>query len=63
MEPILSNVARSVPHNEPHDLLSRLYREIGISAVAAALQISEEAPRIERQAAEKRAALLAAKAA
>ncbi len=24
----------------PHDLLARLYREIGISAVAAALQVS-----------------------
>lgn len=25
----------------PHDLLARLYREIGISAVAAALEISQ----------------------
>ena len=63
MEPILSNVARSVPRNEPHDLLARLYREIGISAVAAALQISPETPKIEHHAAERRAALLATKAA
>lgn len=40
MEPILSNVANKSGRNEPHDLLSRLYREIGISAVAAALQVS-----------------------
>jgi hypothetical protein len=25
----------------PHDLLARLYREIGISAVAAALEVSD----------------------
>jgi hypothetical protein len=25
----------------PHDLLARLYREIGISAVAAALEVSQ----------------------
>lgn len=43
MEPILSTVAKNAPHNEPRDLLSRLYREIGISAVAAALEISDEA--------------------
>ena len=41
MEPLLSTLpARSVP-NEPHNLLARLYREIGISAVAAALQLSD----------------------
>ncbi len=27
-----------VPSNQPRDLLARLYREIGISAVAAALE-------------------------
>ena len=27
----------------PHDLLARLYREIGISAVAAALEVSKSA--------------------
>lgn len=33
----------------PHDLLARLYREIGISAVAAALEaISKPAPPVER---------------
>ena len=40
MEPILSNVS-AVVRNEPRDLQSRLYREIGISAVAAALEVSE----------------------
>lgn len=30
----------TVPKNGPRDLLSRLYREIGISAVAAALESS-----------------------
>ena len=43
MEPMLSNVAAKAPRNEPHDLLSRLYREIGISAVAAALEVSSAA--------------------
>jgi hypothetical protein len=28
------------PHNAPRDLQARLYREIGISAVAAALEVS-----------------------
>lgn len=36
METKLPHVA--IPHNEPRDLQSRLYREIGISAVTAALQ-------------------------
>ncbi len=40
MEPILSNVSAGT-RNEPRDLQSRLYREIGISAVAAALEVSE----------------------
>lgn len=41
----------SVEFNEPpssghpHDLLARLYREIGISAVAAALEVEQFAPR------------------
>ncbi len=33
-----STAATKAPHNEPRDLQSRLYREIGISAVAAALE-------------------------
>ncbi len=37
MDSTPSNVAKA-PSNEPRDLLSRLYREIGISAVAAALE-------------------------
>ena len=63
MEPVLSNIAKSVPHNAPHNLLARLYREIGISAVAAALQVREDAPADVPSAIEKRVALLAAKAA
>ena len=43
MEPILSNLADKTPRNAPHDMLSRLYREIGISAVAAALEVSSDA--------------------
>ena len=43
MEPILSNLAAKTPRNVPHDMLSRLYREIGISAVAAALEVSSDA--------------------
>jgi hypothetical protein len=33
------------PKNGPRDLLSRLYREIGISAVAAALESSAREPK------------------
>ena len=40
MEPILSNVSAG-QRNEPRDLQSRLYREIGISAVAAALEVTD----------------------
>lgn len=43
MEPLLSNVSTKAHRNEPRDLLSRLYREIGISAVAAALEVSDDA--------------------
>lgn len=42
MEPILSNLDMT-PRNAPHDMLALLYREIGISAVAAALEVSAEA--------------------
>jgi hypothetical protein len=36
-----SSVESPSPSNgHPHDLLARLYREIGISAVAAALEVS-----------------------
>jgi hypothetical protein len=38
MSPVESGPSQSGGH--PHDLLARLYREIGISAVAAALQVS-----------------------
>ena len=57
---ILSNVAKSAPHNEPRDLLSRLYREIGISAVAAALQVSDEVLDARSNPKQKRAELLQA---
>lgn len=35
------NPREAPPSNGPRDLLSRLYREIGISAVAAALESSK----------------------
>ena len=61
MEPILSNLTAKETRNEPRDLLSRLYREIGISAVSAALQMSNDArrqptPREKREALAKSAA-------
>ena len=43
MEPITSDVP-ATQGNVPHDLLARLYREIGVSAVAAALGLAESAP-------------------
>ena len=47
LSPALS--ARSRPNcQRPRDLLARLYREIGISAVAAALQVQVDRP--ERKA-------------
>ena len=59
MEPILSNVSAG-RRNEPRDLQSRLYREIGISAVAAALQASDTpaqaSPREKRERQVRRAA-------
>ena len=58
MQPILSNLADKTARNEPHDLLARLYREIGISAVAAALEISSDALDRHSTAQDKRAALI-----
>lgn len=58
MEPILSNLADKTPRNAPRDMLSRLYREIGISAVAAALEVSSNALDQRPTAQEKRAALV-----
>ena len=43
MEPIISD-APAMQRNVPRDLLARLYREIGVSAVAAALGLAEFAP-------------------
>ena len=57
MEPILSTV--SAVRNEPRDLQSRLFREIGISAVAAALQMSEASvpvPKAKRERGTRHAA-------
>jgi hypothetical protein len=62
MEPLLSNVSTPALRNEPRDLLSRLYREIGISAVAAAFQVSDRALNVEATPSQKRQRL-AAKAA
>ena len=50
MEPLQSNVPAKPVRNEPHNLLARLYREIGISAVAAALQVSGPAPEVSAEA-------------
>ena len=57
MEPILSALADKAPRTEQRDLLSRLYREIGISAVAAALEISGTALDVPQSAKDRRAAL------
>ncbi len=57
MEPLLSNVSTKAHRNEPRDLLSRLYREIGISAVAAALEVSDDALKARATPAQKRASL------
>ena len=43
MELILPDVP-ATPRNVPHDLLARLYREIGVSAVATELGLVEAAP-------------------
>ncbi len=52
------------PANGTNDLLSRLYREIGISAVAAALEINHpHADHAHRQLAEARLVPLQAPAA
>ena len=61
MEPILSNLDMT-PRNAPHDMLALLYREIGISAVAAALEVSSialdqrQTPKDKREALVKQAA-------
>ena len=58
MQPILSNLADKAVRNEPHDLLARLYREIGISAVAAALEVSSDALDRQTTAKDRREALI-----
>jgi hypothetical protein len=49
MTEITATAFPEAPAGHPHDLLSRLYREIGISAVAAALNAIEtsDAPSAE----------------
>lgn len=59
MEPVLFNVSTKAVRSEPRDLLSRLYREIGISAVAAALEVSDDAVLREPTPREKRETLVA----
>ncbi len=46
MEPLSIRPAKPAP-NEPHNLLARLYREIGVSAVAAALEVSDVVGNVE----------------
>ncbi|MGB8276426.1 MAG: hypothetical protein WCF20_00595 [Methylovirgula sp.] len=48
-----------VPEEDIRDLLARLYREIGISAVAAALEVTSSKPDNETKSAEPGAALQA----
>lgn len=36
---IVTDFSEPQPHGHPNDLLAQLYREIGISAVAAALDV------------------------
>lgn len=57
MEPMLSSVSNQGRRNEPRDLLSRLYREIGISAVAAALEVSDDAFKSQPSPKQKRESL------
>lgn len=43
------NTPRAGAANRPHDVLSMLYREIGIPAVAAALEVAACKPQKPRQ--------------
>lgn len=58
MEPVLSRIPAAPVANVPRDLQLRLYREIGISAVAAALgvPVPKPIPVTPRVAAPRRAA-------
>jgi hypothetical protein len=44
MTPDQNGAQKSAAPNGPRDLISRLYREIGISAVAAALEATSRKP-------------------
>jgi hypothetical protein len=44
MTPDQNGAQKSAAQNGPRDLISRLYREIGISAVAAALEATSRKP-------------------
>lgn len=54
MEPLLSNVSTKASQGEARDLLLRLYREIGISAVVAALEVSDGALKNQPSAEQRR---------
>lgn len=48
LEQQLYDLSKVDQRSHPHDLLARLYREIGISAVAAALEVSKSDPASEK---------------
>lgn len=41
LERPLNDLTDDLQQGHPHDLLAKLYREIGISAVAAALEVTK----------------------
>ena len=48
LERPLYNLTDDLQQGHPHDLLAKLYREIGISAVAAALEVTKSVPAPEK---------------
>jgi hypothetical protein len=48
LEQPLYDLTEEDQKGHPHDLLARLYREIGISAVAAALEVSKSVSATEQ---------------
>lgn len=49
LERPLNDLTDDLQQGHPHDLLAKLYREIGISAVAAALEVTKSVPAPEKQ--------------
>lgn len=49
---VASDFSETQSADRPHDLLARLYREIGISAVAAALEVMLHSSQDETEVAE-----------